>query len=217
MRSAPHRSHAGLGAEFETRGAWMVPATYGAQDRETEAMKSGLGFADVSARGKLHLAGAVEPSVRSLTGISLDPGHTAPVASGGLVARVARDWALALLRPADEEAALKSLGAVPSSAVSVTDVTSAMSGFLAGGPRLPEFLAQTLTIDVGGLQAGRCVAASWARIPAVLLMRDLGTPAVELYVGSEYGRYAWDTLQELGRTLGGAPVGWRVLESLGWS
>jgi len=180
-------------------------------------MRSGLVYADVSARGKLHLAGAVEPSVRSLTGASLDPGRTAAIASGGLVARVARDWALALLPPAAEDATLKSLGAVPTSPASVTDVTSAMSGFLAGGPRLRELLAQTLTIDLAGLQPGRCVAASWARIPAVLLMRDLGTPAVELYVGSEYGRYAWETLQQLGRTLGGAPIGWRALESAGWS
>jgi glycine cleavage system aminomethyltransferase T len=101
--------------------------------------------------------------------------------------------------------------------VSATDVTSAMSGFLAGGPRLPELLAQTLTLDTAGLQAGRCIAASWARIPAVLVVLDLATPAVELYVGSEYGRYAWDTLQRLGRPLSGAPVGWRALESLGWS
>jgi glycine cleavage system aminomethyltransferase T len=216
MRSASHHSHVALGARFESRGAWMVPATYGAGNEESVALRSGLGFADVSARGKLHLQGAIELTLEALTGVSPDPGRTATIASGGVVARIARDWAIALLGPASEHAVLESLGGVPESKVSITDATSGLSGYLASGPRLGEFLARTLTIDIGDLDAGGCVATSWARIPTIIVMRELEAPVVELYVGSDYGRYAWDTLIQVGRQLGGAPLGWRVLESLGW-
>jgi glycine cleavage system aminomethyltransferase T len=179
-------------------------------------MRSGLGFADVSARGKIHLMGEVDPPLQVLAGAAPDAGRTATIASGGFVARIARDWALALLGPVGEDAALKSLGAVQKANVSVTDVTSAMSGFLAGGPRLGEFLARTLSIDAARIDPGRCVAASWARIPSVIVVRELETPVVEIYVTADYGRYAWDTLEQLGRSLGGGPIGWRVLESMGW-
>jgi len=56
------------------------------------------------------------------------------------------------------------------------------------------------------------VAASWARIPAILVMKDLQEPAAEIYASSDYGRYAWGVLQ----SLAGTPVGWRALEAWGW-
>jgi hypothetical protein len=91
-------------------------------------------------------------------------------------------------------------------------VTSALSGFLVAGPRLEDLLTRTLTIDLADLVPGRCLAATWARIPAVLVMRKLPQPAMELYVGSDHGRYAWETLCDLA----GTPVGWRAIESWGW-
>jgi glycine cleavage system aminomethyltransferase T len=155
--------------------------------------------------------------VQILTGSALDPGQAAAIASGGLTGRIARDWAMALLRPSGEEATMKALTAATGSDVSVTDLTSAIAGFLVGGPRLGELLARTLTVDVAAFEAGRCIAASWARIPAVMVVRKLDATVVELYVGSEYGRYAWETLQRLGEALGGQPVGWRGLDALGWT
>jgi hypothetical protein len=50
-----------------------------------------------------------------------------------------------------------------------------------------------------------------------MVVRNLEVPAVELYVGSEYGRYAWQTLRTLSEDLGGAPVGWQALEAVAWS
>jgi len=79
MRSVVHRKHAALGATFERRRAWSVPVVYGSGDDEIAALRSTLGFADISARGKLHLGGAVDDHIRSLTGAAIDPLHTAPV------------------------------------------------------------------------------------------------------------------------------------------
>jgi len=85
------------------------------------------------------------------------------------------------------------------------DVTGALAGFVVAGPRLEDFLARTVAIDPADLGPGGCTAASWARIPAILVIKDLSEPAVEIYVSSDYGRYAWDVLQSLaGSPWGGA-------------
>jgi glycine cleavage system aminomethyltransferase T len=212
MRSVVNRLHAAMHATFETRGAWTVPALYGSGDREIAALNDSLGFADISARGKIHLSGAVDPLVRSLTGVSVESSSTAPIKSGGLVARVGRDWALAVLGPSSEVDVMRGLEPMDSGAAMATDVTSALSAFLVAGPRLDDLLARTLTIDIADLAPGRCVAATWARIPAVLVMRKLPQPAMELYVGSDHGRYAWETLCGMA----GTPAGWRAIESWGW-
>jgi glycine cleavage system aminomethyltransferase T len=212
MRSVVNRMHTAMRATFEKRGAWTVPAIYGSGDQEVAALNDSLGFADISARGKIHLSGAVEPLVRSLAGASIEPLSTAAIKSGGLVARIGRDWALALLAPSSEADVMRALEPMDSGGAMATDVTSALSAFLVAGPRLDDLLARTLTIDIAELAPGRCVAATWARIPAVLVMRELPQPALELYVGSDHGRYAWETL----RGLAGTPVGWRAIESWGW-
>lgn len=212
MRSVVHRKHAAIGAAFDTRGAWSVPALYGSVDQEVAALSSMLGFADISARGKLHLSGAVDDYLRILTGGALDPLNTAPIPSGGMVARLARDWALALFAPSTEGKVMRALDQQKGRGAMAIDVTGALSGFLVAGPRLEDFLARTVTIDPADLRSGRCAAASWARIPATLVMKALPEPAVEIYVSSDHGRYAWDVLQRLA----GSPVGWRALEVWGW-
>jgi glycine cleavage system aminomethyltransferase T len=212
MRSVVHRKHAAIGAVFESRGAWSVPALYGSVDQEIAALDAMLGFADISARGKLQLSGAVDDYLQTLTGGALEPLHTASIPSGGTVARIAPDWALALFAPSTEGKVIRALDQQRSAGAMATDVTGALSGFLVAGPRLEDFLARTITIDPADVRSGRCVTASWARIPATLVMKDLREPAIEIYVSSDHGRYAWEVLQRLA----GTPVGWQALEAWGW-
>jgi glycine cleavage system aminomethyltransferase T len=217
MRSAAQRSHKDLGAVFEVRGAWEVPASYDSEAAETEAIRAGLAIADISARGKLHLSGAIDALVRRMAGDAVVPMRIAAVTSGGWVARVARDFALALFEPSAETDALTAIEAELSDDALAVDATSAMSGFLVAGPLIKQLFVRSLTVDVEEIQPGRCMGARWAQIPAILVVSETpGAPMVELYVGSEYGRYAWRTLLELSQKLGGIPVGWKTLESSGW-
>ena len=190
-----------------------MPDGYGSVDEEIAALSTSLGFADVSARGKVHLSGAIDDQVRSLTGAALNPLNTAPTARGGAVARIARDCALVLLGPSAEGDVMLALEQQQTDRAMATDVTGALSGFLVAGPRVEELLVRTVTIDPARLLPGSCAAASWARVPATLVMKDLQAPAVEIYVSSDYGRYAWEVLQRLA----GMAVGWRALESWGWT
>jgi len=216
MRSAAHRSHTDLGASFERRGAWEVAASYGSESRETQAINAGLAVADISARGKLHLSGSIDALVSRMTGDAVEPTRAAAITSGGVVARVARDFALALFEPSAETDALAAVEGELSGDAMATDMTSALSGFLVAGPHVKQLFARSLTVDVEEIQPGRCLPTRWAHIPAILVVSTLSTPLVEIYVGSEYGRYAWRTLVELGERLGGVPVGWTALEAAGW-
>jgi hypothetical protein len=217
MRSAAHRSHKDLGATFELRGAWEVPASYDSVAAESEAIRNGLAVADISARGKLHLSGAIDALVRRMAGDAVVPMRTAAVTSGGWVARVARDFALALFEPAAETDALTAIEDELSDDALAVDATSSMSGFLVAGPLTKQLFARSLTVDVEEIQPGRCIGARWAQIPAILVVSEIpALPMVEMYVGSEFGRYAWRTLLELSQKLGGIPVGWKSLESVGW-
>ncbi len=216
MRSAAHRSHTDLGATFEVRGAWEAPFSYGSELHETEAIRSGLAIADISARGKIHLSGAIDSLLRRMTDQPVDPMRTAAITSGGVVARVARDFALALFEPSAETDALTAVEGELTGDAMATDATSALSGYLVAGPLINQLFARSLTMDVAEVQPGRCLATRWAHIPAILVVAPPGAPIVEMYVGSEYGRYAWRTLLDLSKKLGGIPVGWQALEASGW-
>jgi glycine cleavage system aminomethyltransferase T len=216
MRSAAHRSHVDLGAILEARGVWEIPASYGSEPREAEAVRSGLAVADISARGKVQLNGSIDGLLRRMTGEEVDPLRTAAITSGGTLARVARDFALTLFEPSGETDALSAVEEEPSAEWMATDATSAMSAFLVAGPLIKPLFARSMSVDVQELQPARCLAVRWAHIPAILVVANQAAPMVEMYVGSEHGRYAWKTLLQLGGKLGGIPVGWRSLESSGW-
>jgi glycine cleavage system aminomethyltransferase T len=205
-----------LGAILELRGVWEVPASYGSEPQEADAVRSGLAVADISARGKLHLSGAIDGLLSRMTGEEVAPLRTAAITSGGTVARVARDFALALFEPSGEANALTALEEEPNVEAMATDATSAMSAFLVAGPLINALFARSMSVDVQEIQPARCLAVRWAHIPAILVVADQAAPMVEMYVGSEHGRFAWRTLLQLGRNLGGIPVGWRSLESSGW-
>jgi glycine cleavage system aminomethyltransferase T len=193
-----------------------VPASYGPEPAESEAIRTGIAIADISARGKLHLSGAVDSLLTRMAGAAVEPMRTAAITSGGMVARVARDFALALFEPSAETDALTAIDEELTPGAMATNVTSAISGFLVAGPMLDQLFARSMSVNVEEVQPGRCLAARWAQIPAILVVSTLATPMVEMYVGSEYGRYAWSTLLELSHKLGGIPVGWKSLDSAGW-
>lgn len=58
MKQSPlHNHHQALGAIFDTIGEWEIPAHYGDPIGEHLAVRSGLGIADLSLRGKVQVTG----------------------------------------------------------------------------------------------------------------------------------------------------------------
>jgi heterotetrameric sarcosine oxidase gamma subunit len=219
-RSPAHRQHESLGARFMREAGWEIPASYGSVDEERRAIHTGLALADITARGKIDLRGAIEPAIASLAITrSLEAGRliSADGAEPAVIVRLSDDWALTLCEAGSTESRFSSVEAASKPEVTmVTDVTSMYSGFALLGPRTIELLARLTDFDLSMLEPGTCAATRVAEISAVVLRRDTLDDAVELYVGSEFGRYVWETLLDAGRVLGARPIGWEALRAEGW-
>lgn len=224
MRSPMHRLHRALEATFTTEGAWEVPAGYGDEAGERQVLDATVGLADITARGKLDLRGGLDAVLGRLD-LAAAPPVTGEVvahaptggAGGGLLARISGRRALALCPHPDLAARLEAMEAAAGEApVMVTDATSLHAGLLLAGPNTAAVLSRLTALDPARLAPATCVATRLAEIPAILVRRELPGTVLEVYAGSEYGRYAWETLLAAVRARGGRPVGWRALRALGW-
>ena len=208
MRKAVRRSPAArlaahAGAVFVEEGSWEIPASHGDDEAERSAIRSAVTITDITARAKVDVRGE---TVRAL-----------PAAVGSLLARIADDRAIVLGAPGEETRVLAALEAAAGSATTVTDVTHLFAGFALAGPRLPELLERTTSWDPASLSAGEATGAPIVEIGSVMVRRDLPLPVLEVYVGAEYARYAWESLAGVAAGLGGAPVGWQALRAEGWA
>jgi sarcosine oxidase subunit alpha len=222
MRSPVHRHHQRLRGVLARVGGWEVPLRYEHGEDEGRAMERRAGVADITARGKVDVRGAVARATgRLLDGASLRPGRSVLFQADGhrgLVLAVSEVWSLVLCPPHSLPRVMASLEEVRpgTGTVMVTDVSSLYAGFAVVGPCALPLLSRLTALDLSALAPGRCAACRVAEVPAVLLRRELPVTAVEAYVGSEYGRYVWEALLEVGADLGAVPVGWEALETTGW-
>lgn len=205
MRSPLTEQHRRLGAQLAVQDGWELPLGYGAVERERQAIREGLGIADISARGKVDVRGAVDSSLARL-----------PQTRGAQLARLSRDWALVLTPPGGLEPSLQLMEQSADRAAMVTDATSIYAGIALLGPRVPDLLLRLTAIDPATLTPGAGVATQMLRIPTILLRRDLPVTVVEAYVGSEFARYAWEAVFTVGHPLDPIPVGWDALQAEGW-
>ena len=205
VRCSPvSRMHADLGASFEREAGWDLPAAYGDEAAERALLSGGVavGVADVTARAKIDVRGAIE----GLLGAAGD----------ALVAPVAGDWALVLGEPGAEEILLPKLESAAGPSSMVTDATHLYAGFALAGPMLPELLARVTGWDPATLAPGSATGAPIAEVPSVVIRRELTFPMIEAYVATEFARYVWETVLGVARRLEGGPVGWRALRAEGW-
>jgi sarcosine oxidase, subunit alpha len=203
-QSPSHRQHRGLGARFVREAGWEIPAEYGSIEEERRAVTEGVALADVTARGKVDLRGDVEPVLRRLE-------------ARGHVAQVSSRWALVLTEPAELEPCLSETeSGAANGETMATDATSLYAGFALLGPAAANVLSRLTSFDAGRLAQGACAATRVAEVPAILVRPAVGGAPFELYVGSEYARYAWDSLLEAGAGLGIRPAGWEALRAEGW-
>jgi glycine cleavage system aminomethyltransferase T len=205
MRSPMTEIHRRLGAELIIQSGWELPRRYQDGDLERSAIKEGLGIADITARGKIDVRGAIGSSLNAL-----------PQTRGATLARISRNWALVLTPAAGLTGAIEILTASADEQTMITDATSIYAGIALLGPGVPELLLRLTAIDPSELSPGDAVASQMLRIPTVLFRRELPIIAVEAYVPSEFGRYAWESMFEVAQPLGPEPVGWDALTAEGW-
>jgi glycine cleavage system aminomethyltransferase T len=203
-RSPMSAMHGAEGAWTEERAGWEIVRSYGDPAAEGEAIRGKVGLGDVTPRGKVDVRGAIEAPLRA--------------AGDGIVARIADDWALVLTGPGEEPSSASALElAAEGSSAMVTDVTHAYAGLALAGPAAGDAFARLTSWDPETLEPGAAAGASFAEVPAVIVRRHETPGVLEVFVGSEFGRYAWVTVARVAARLGGRAVGWDALVAEGWS
>jgi heterotetrameric sarcosine oxidase gamma subunit len=219
-RSPMEREALAAGARLERRDGWNVPVAFAGPGREQEVCRETVGFADLSALGKIE----VQASPADLVAI-------VAVASGGerlelgRATRAGRAWwcpytpehALVLCEPgatAGLRERLEDAAGSVQGLASVVDVTTGSGALAIAGPLARELFARFTAIDlrpqvtpVLGFRPG-----SVARVPGAIL-REAEERYLMLF-GAALGRYVWTVVADAALHLGGAPVGVDALVSI---
>ena len=207
MRAAVRRSPAASlssrqGAVFVEEAGWEIPASYGDDEAERAAIRDRVAIADITARAKVDARGELP--------------ETVPVPGDAISARISRDWAVVLGAPDTAGALLRGLEPVEGPRTMLTDVTHLFAGVALVGPSLPELVERATSWDLSTLAPGEATGAPIVEVRGIMVRRDLALPILEVYVATEFGRYAWEALSAMVAGLGGAPVGWQALRAEGW-
>lgn len=202
MRSPVHHHHVALGARFIREAGWEVPAGYAPIDAERAVLRGGLAIADITARGKADLRGAIDDLRARL-----------PLPVDAVFARVTPTWAVVLGAPGAVQTWIGEAEEAADESTMITDATSVYAGFALVGDRVGDLLSRLTAVDLSHVEPGAALGAQLLKVPSIVVRGDR---AVEVYVGSEYGRYAWESLLTIGHPLGLEPVGWEALRAEGW-
>jgi len=202
-RSPLARVHEGLGAVVDREAGWELVEHYGDEAAEGTTVTDVVGLADVTARGKIDVRGAIDGALSS--------------AGDALTARISGEWALVLTEPGGEDVLVPKMESAAGPGALVTDATHLFAGFALAGPVLPEALARLTSWNPATLEPGSATGAPIADVRAVLVRRDLDEPFLEAYVATEFARYVWEAVLDAVRRSGGGPVGWNALRARGWS
>jgi heterotetrameric sarcosine oxidase gamma subunit len=219
-RSPMEREALAAGARLERRDGWNVSVAFAEHGREQEVCRETVGFADLSALGKIE----VQASAAELAAIvavasggeRLEPGR-ATRAYGAWWCPYTPERALVLCEPGATAGLRERLedaaGAVRGLA-SVVDVTTGHGALAIAGPLVRELFARFTAIDlrpqvtpVRGFRPG-----SVARVPGAIL-REAEERYLMLF-GAALGRYVWTVVADAAVHLGGAPVGVDALVSV---
>jgi glycine cleavage system aminomethyltransferase T len=201
-RSPAARLSSSRGAVFVEEAGWEIPASYGNDEGEREAIRDRVAIADITARSKIDLRGELPETLR--------------VPQDAIGARISRDWAVVLGTPDTESALLRTLEPLAGPRTMLTDVTHLFAGVALAGPALPELIERATSWELSTLAPGEATGAPIVEVRGLLVRRDLTVPVLEVYVATELGRYAWEALSAMVAELGGAPVGWQALRAEGW-
>ena len=216
-RTPLHEWHVAHGADMIVHNGWQIARAYAGVEREVEAARTGLAWADVSASSKLSLRGRGIPAlVRTWT-----PDSPALKPLG--VARIRGPEPALACRLTEDHLLLLALGETlprfdrPGEPIVTMDATSAYAGFFLVGPRTENLLRRMTALDVrpAALPPNSCAETQLAGVETLLVRTpETVLPALRIYVAWDMAEYVGERMEESGRDLGITPLGVDGLRSL---
>jgi glycine cleavage system aminomethyltransferase T len=204
------------------KDSWQIPAVYSSVERETQAARTGLALADVSAWARISYRGReVGPFARALCGdgpVSKPRGVWDFEAGDRILGcRLTDDHLLLLAFTTDPAALNDRLTAYPPGpGLFRTDATTTYAGFclMGGGADEVLRLLTPLNLSETAFPPGHWAETGLAGVHS-LLVRPAGhvPSSVLIHVGWDLAEYVWDCLLSAAPDI--SPLGWEGLRALG--
>lgn len=227
-----HDQHRQLGATFGEVGGWEMPAQYGDPAAEHRAVRSSVGIADLSHRGKLRVTGEDRvkwlQSVISNDILPLKPGqgvHSAFLTHKGKMLSYFRVYLLAdavMVEDVGEigETTFQALRKflLYGTKAKMESVTDSYSHFLISGPKAIELAKAAFGLDASGLKTLEFLTHGEAGRQAMMVRtEETGETDIEIIMPSEPAdclTEMWNQVWKAGKPLGAVPFGTEARESL---
>ena len=228
-QSALHATHQQLGALYGHAGEWEMPVHYGDPVAEHHAVRKGVGIADLSHRGTLHVTG--EDRVTWLQSIisndilplrSGDWLYSSFMSNKGKILSCFRVYRLEdslLVEDAGEAGAVtyetfrKFL--LYGTKAKMKNCEDTWGIILLSGPKAPILMQQALGVDVTGMQPGSFLTHDLNGHTALIAAtQETGERDVELLMPNDAMHEAWSRLWKAGETVDLRAIGTEARESL---
>ena len=213
-----HCRHLELGAEMIERDGWMLPARYSNPEEEAVRVRQSVGITDISPVGKIRLQGesieqALQKAVPGSENRSVGSVFVSSAEPGGpVVARLADDDCLIVIRPSHIDQVLESLKLA--GCAHPVNVTSVLAAVRIAGPNAPQLLAGVTELDLAPpyFPDLSCAQGMVVEIHGTIIRKDIGgLLSYDVLFGRDYGDHMWESLIEAGERQGLTPFG---LESM---
>jgi glycine cleavage system T protein len=228
-QSRLHDQHAALGAAFGETAGWTMPKHYGNPDAEYKTVRTGVGIADLSHRGRLRVTG--DDRVKWLQGVisndllPLTPGqglYSSFLNHKGRMLTYFRVYLLAdwlLIEDVGEigDTTLQSLKKflLYGTKAKMENLAEPWGLLLVSGPKAADLIKTALGADAGGLKPIACLPREIAgRQGLILRTEETGETDFEILLPSDGLAAAWEHLLKAGASMGVTPFGTDTREVL---
>ena len=203
--SSTHHAQAEQGGQFGAVDGWQVALGFQDSASEAEAIRKGVGLADVSQIQKLDLkADSSESQIPDTLAL-----HACSLAR--------RHWMVTSKWDGTQQLQVPDSAECSSAGISITDVTSTYASFLLAGPQSRTVFQKLSSLDVSeaALPNQATAQTSLAQVHCIVIRDDIAAlTSFLLLIGREYGEYAWSTVMDAGREFDIVPVGLEALRLL---
>ena len=228
-QSSLHTTHQQLGAHFGPAGEWEMPVHYGDPIAEHHAVRNGVGIADISHRGKLHVTG--EDRVTWLQ--SIISNDILPLQSGNwlyssFMTHKGKMLSYFRVYRLEESLFVEDMG--ESGAVTyetfrkfllygtkakMKNGADTWGIILVSGPKAPLLIQQSLGVDVTDLKPGSFLTHDLNGQSALIATtQETGERDVEILMPNDAMDQAWSRLWEAGEAVALRAIGTAARESL---
>ena len=230
MKQSPlHTTHQRLGAHFAPAGEWEMPIHYGDPVAEHHAVRNGVGIADVSHRGTLHVTGDDRvtwlQSIISNDILPLRPGdwlYSSFMSNKGKILSYFRVYRLEdylLVEDVGEAGAVtyetfrKFL--LYGTKAKMKNCADTWGIILVSGPKAPHLIRQALGANVTDLQPGSFLTHDLnGQTALIATTQETGERDVEVLMPNDAMDQAWSRLWEAGEAVALRAIGTAARESL---